>query len=382
MRLLFICISLISYCFSQYESHLKSKLMAKWDSLHNDTSYPGGSFGVSLPNGHTIGLSIGYADVENKLKMKATDKLLTGSSGKTYFSAIAMRLIYDGTLKLDKKVKDYIGNYSWYSRIQNANDITIRMIMNHTSGIERYVFDKQFENSIQNEPEKVWTVEDRLSYIFDKQPLFKAGSDFAYSDLNYIILGAVIEKITKRKIYDLADEWLLKPFNLNQTTKTDQLEVDGLVPGYTGPEGIMGIKGKTFNNGKSVYNLQFEWTGGGYAASGHDLAKWSKLLYEWNAFSPEMKTDFLQTTQKSIEKMRRGYGLGVFVFKVPRLGYDAVGHSGFMPGYFTEMFYLPKYKVSFALIINSSERKYRRDFFGHLISLVKTTVDFLEQREN
>ncbi|MCB0279180.1 MAG: beta-lactamase family protein [Calditrichaeota bacterium] len=189
----------------------------------------------------------------------------------------------------------------------------------------------------------------------------------------------MIEKITDRKIYDLVDEWYIRPIGLTEVEKTDRIDVPGLIPGYAGDDGVMGIKGKTVVDGKSIYNLQFEWTGGGYASSGRDLAKWSKYLYEWNAFNPKMKDEFLKTTEKSIERMRRGYGLGVFVFTLPRINTQAIGHSGFMPGYNTEMFYLPEYKTAFAFIINSSDPKYRRDFYGHLLAIVDSTIKFLKK---
>ncbi|MCB0279181.1 MAG: beta-lactamase family protein [Calditrichaeota bacterium] len=186
MKFILLLITLFISAQSQYKDELESFLNAKWDSLHTDQSYPGGSLGIALPNGDVIGLTIGYSDLEQKIKLKASDKLLIGSTGKTFFSAVAMRLIESGKLQLDKNVSDYIGDLDWYHQIQNAKDITIRHLMNHTSGIERYVFDQRFDSLIVNEKEMVWTVKDRLSFIFDKAPLFPAGTDFAYSDLNYI----------------------------------------------------------------------------------------------------------------------------------------------------------------------------------------------------
>jgi D-alanyl-D-alanine carboxypeptidase len=62
---------------------------------------------------------------------------MQGSVGKTYVAAIAMQLISEKKFSLDDKVSRYLDHFDWYGKIPNASDITIRMIMNHTSGVMR-----------------------------------------------------------------------------------------------------------------------------------------------------------------------------------------------------------------------------------------------------
>ena len=91
-------------------------------------------------------------------------------------------------------------------------------------------------------------------------------------------------------------------------------------------------------DGRFAVNPQFEWTGGGLAVSALDLAKWGKILYEGNAFDASMMAPFLDGVPARLGPESK-YGLGVIIRPSP-LGVT-YGHSGFMPGYMTELVYFP-----------------------------------------
>ena len=76
-----------------------------------------------------------------------------------------------------------------------------RVLMNHISGVVRYEFDPAFLRDLRKKPSRDWTVADRLGYLLDSDPPFPAGKGWTYSDTNYILLGAIIEKITHHKLY-------------------------------------------------------------------------------------------------------------------------------------------------------------------------------------
>ena len=100
-------------------------------------------------------------------------------------------------------------------------------------------------------------------------------------------------------------------------------------------------------------NPQFEWTGGGLAVTSLDLAKWGKLLYEGKAFDRSMMPALLDGVPARLGPAAR-YGLGVIIRPSP-LGVT-YGHSGFMPGYETDLVYFPDLKISVAVQVNSSAR--------------------------
>lgn len=330
-----------------------ASLQTLLDSFRVAGNYPGLSVGIIKKDNIHIALVSGYNDREKNIALKTSDRLLQGSVGKTYASAIAVRLIKEGRLLLDEKVSTYLGKYSWYARIPNAADITVRMIMNHSSGVMRYEFKPQFLKDLTANPDKVWKPEDLLQYVLDEKASFAAGQGWEYSDTNYILLGMIIESLTGKKYYDLVKTELLVPFRLSNTLPSDGRILKGLAQGYAGAENEFGGKDKVIaDDGRFIINPQFEWTGGGIYSTTADLAKWGKLLYEGKV----VDTSLLLSSAVAAKLGRdTKYALGVIVRQTP-LG-TAYGHSGFFPGYMTELLYLPQQQLCIAIQCNSSDFK-------------------------
>ena len=98
-------------------------------------------------------------------------------------------------------------------------------------------------------------------------------------------------------------------------------------------------------------NPQFEWTGGGIASTTADLARWGKLLYEGRAFDPSLLPRMLDGVPSKLGRDVR-YGLGVMT-RPTALG-AAWGHSGFFPGYATELLYFPDLEIAAAIQVNAT----------------------------
>jgi D-alanyl-D-alanine carboxypeptidase len=334
------------------QTDLKTALQAKLDEWHKAGSFPGATFGVVLANGESFGLAVGFSDRETKTAMMPTDRMLAGSVGKTFAAATALQLIKEGKISLDDKVEKYLGREPWFSRLPNAKDITVRQLMNHTSGLVRYEFKEQFTKDLTANPEKVWKPAELVAYLLDEKPPFEAGKGWDYSDTNYIVLGMIIEKVTGRKFYDEANRRLLKPLKLTNTIPQDGPRLKGVVQGYAGPSNPFGGKDAMIEDGKFVVNPQFEWTGGGYASTAQDLARWAKMIYEGKAFSPDLLPQVLDGVSAPMLGRETKYGLGVIIRKTP--AGTSYGHSGFFPGYMTDIMYFPERKVAVAVQVNTS----------------------------
>lgn len=122
----------------------RQRLQAKLDALHAAGQFPGATAGFVLADGSPFGLATGFSDKTKKIRMTPADLMLQGSVGKTYVAATALQLVHEGKINLDDKIEKYLGNESWFARLPNARDITVRMLMNHTSGLMRYEFREQF----------------------------------------------------------------------------------------------------------------------------------------------------------------------------------------------------------------------------------------------
>jgi len=331
---------------------LKKELQTKLDEWHKAGKFPGATLGVALANGESFGLAVGYSDRDTKTPMKPDDRMLAGSTGKTFAAATAMQLVKEGKISLDDKIEKYLGKEPWFNRLPNAKDITIRMLMNHTSGLVRYEFKEEFTTYLTAHPMKVWTPEDRLAYLFDAKAPFEAGKGWDYSDTNYIVLGMIMERVMGKTFYDEARRRFIKKFKLNDTIAQEGVVMPGVVQGYAGPNNPFGGKDAMIENGKFIVNPQLEWTGGGWASTGQDLARWAKIIFEGKAYDPSLLPQVLDGVSAPMLGKDTKYGLCVIIRNTP--AGVSYGHSGFFPGYMTDMMYFPDKKIALAVQVNTS----------------------------
>ncbi len=346
---------------------IKNSIALKLDSIYNkDTDFGGATIGVVLPEGQVLSFALGYVNEAKTIKMQPNARMLGGSTGKIFVSAAIMQLVATKKLSLDAKIMDYLGEFAWFTKIQNHESITVRHLMQHSSGISRYVYAPQFQIDIHKNADKQWTPKELLTYVFDEKPLFEAGTSFAYADTNYIILAMVLEKVAKTSMYDYVQKNVLDPFNLKTVSPQISRMIPGLVAGYNAPNDPL-FPGAVLENGNYKYNVQFEWAGGGFVENATDLAKAGKLIYEGAMFSKSLLSDFFN----GIEAKGLGgtWGLGVHIRNTP-MGMT-YGHSGFFPGYISNMLYYPDHKFAIAIQVNTSDAK-KLSLYRKLFQVVST----------
>lgn len=386
-RVCVLCLLLFSssvYCFAQSASKadqgsdaaLRQKLQEKLNEFHAAGKFPGATVGFALADGTSFGLAAGLSSRESKTAMTPAMLMLQGSVGKTYVAAVALQLVQEKKLGLDDRIEKYLGGEKWFSRLPNARDITVRMLMNHTSGLVRYEFKEQFVRDLTANPDKVWKPEELVSYILDTKAPFAAGQGWDYSDTNYIVLGIIIERITGNTYYQELARRILTPLGLRETIPSNSRTIPNLSQGYAGADNPFGGRDAMLNAGQMVINPQFEWTGGGIASTAADLARWAKLLYEGKAFEPSLLSSMLEGVPAQLGPEAK-YGLGVII-RPTALGVS-YGHSGFFPGYLTEVMYFPESKVAVSMQINTSVPRATSKPMGRfIIELAEIVVD--EQR--
>jgi D-alanyl-D-alanine carboxypeptidase len=354
-----IAASVLAFCVFAGQATQKapapaaSPIQAALDEWRASIQSPGASLGIVTEDGTATALVSGVSNRTAGTPMKTADLLMAGSTGKTFFAALALRMIEQGRLNLNAPISQYLGNKPWFSRLPNARDITVRMLMTHTSGLVRYEMNPKFTADLRAQPDKSWTPEEELSYLFDATPPFAAGQGWDYSDTNYIVLGMIMEGITGTKLYDEVERWFLKPLMLSGVVPTTSRRVPGLVPGYAGPKDPLGLPDEVMTNGVFVINPQFEWTGGGYATSAGALAQWGHALYTAKAISVRARDLMIAEAVPARLGPETKYGLGVIVRPTTPAG-PVWGHSGFFPGYQTELLHLPERGLTLAIQVNTS----------------------------
>lgn len=327
-------------------------LQSVLDSFYSGGSFPGVSASISMPDGTVIQLVAGEADTVRHLPMEPSARMLQGSVGKTYFAALALQLVGEGLFALEDPVSEHLGHIPWFSRVPNAGEITVRHLMNHTSGVMRYEFKEAFTEDLSALPDKRWTPEDLLAYVLDEEPSFSPGEGWEYSDTNFILLGMIMEAKTGEACYDMIQDRFLGPLGMENTVPSSSRSIPGLIQGYAGPGNPFGGTDEVLlPDGRFVINPQFEWAGGGFASTTGDLARWGRALYTGEAIAPELLALMLDGVPARLGPGSR-YGLGVILNDTP--AGPSQGHSGFFPGYLTEMAYFPDLDMAVALQVNTS----------------------------
>jgi D-alanyl-D-alanine carboxypeptidase len=364
-------------------SALLASLQAKLNELHQAASFPGATIGFVLPDGRSGSVSVGLADVENKIPLKPTDRMLAGSIGKTYVSAAILQVVQEGKLDLDMKIERWFETDSWFPRLPNAKDITLRMLMNHSSGIPEHVLNKDFIAEMKKDPDRIWKPEELVAYILDAKPLFPAGQGWSYADTNYILAGMIFERVTKKTVYGEVERRILKPFKLERTIPSDRRVLPEVIIGYSMPNSPFGFEGRVIVDGKFIINPQMEWTGGGFASTAEDLARWTKLLYEGKVLKKET-LDQMLTGVDAKEGRGSGagnkYGLAVQIR--PSEWGVSYGHGVWFPGYLSEMEYFPRHRVAVAVQFNTdASRTLKKGPRAYIADAMRIIVAEIEKKK-
>lgn len=368
--ILFLGIALsLTFSYSQIAEKvvLNDSVIALLNKTVTEKNIPGINFSVIISNGEIKNYSAGFSDVENKIALTAKNTFLSGSIGKTYAATLVFKLVESGKIELSKKYIDYFPDSEWQINLPNINDITVEMLLQHSSGLPRYVLKPEIWNAVHEDPNKVWTYEERLQVIFNEEPVNEAGKGWAYSDTNYILLGMLIEKVTGEAYYDLVRNSILKPMQLHDTHPSNARIIENLAVGYSKmPPGFQ-VPNKTVEDKQYFMNPQLEWTGGGMASTTEDLAKWAKLYYEGHLVSKTSLHAIITPNPngKNVEGTS-SYGMGSFIYDTQHG--EAYGHTGFMPGFNAIFIYYPKLGIAAAMQINC-------DYAGAFFKL----NDFMDQ---
>ena len=337
-------------------STIKEKVWEQVNAIREQDGFPGATIAFVLPDGTLGETAVGYADLERREWMRADDRMLVGSVGKTFVSATLLQLVDEGKIKLDDKIQKWLGTKPWFERLPNADNLTIRTLLNHTSGIPDHVEMQAFAEAVKRDPARAWKPEELLAFTFDKPPLFPAGKGWSYADTNYIVVGMIIEEIAHDSLYGQIEKRFIRPYNLSHTEPSDHPDLKGLIPAYADLTLSYGQPRKMAAHGDYDFNPQFEWAGGGFISNSADLARWVKILYQGRLFSHGAFAELV----KGVDTPRGyKYGLGVYI-RETALG-NAYGHGGQIPGYYSITAYYPEKNLSIAMQFNTDDSKLFKD---------------------
>lgn len=262
-----------------------------------------------------------------------------GSITKTMVATVLLQLVDEGKVQLDRSAAGYLPEFGLDKRI------TVRMLLQHTSGLFNYTGEPRPDESIEpgipldgkgflKNRYRTYSPHELIDVSLSKPARFEPGTQWSYSNTNYILLGLLIEKKTRSSYAEEVSKRVLEPLGLRQTS------LPGTKFGIDGPHahGYYGFRDGDDFRSLDVTKLNPSWafSAGEVISTTKDLDVFVQALLDGKLTSP-----------KSLEEMRKfretgptgGYGLGLLEVKLPaECGGATLGHTGGIHGYNSYMF--------------------------------------------
>ena len=256
-----------------------------------------------------------------------------GSVTKTYMAATILSLVRDGKLTLDDALS------KWVPGVANTAGVTVKMLLNHTSGIFNCTDDPQFHQ----DPIKDWTPSEAVALATAHPPYFAPGTDWHYSNTNYILLGMIAEKSGAAPAGALIRKRALEPAGLQNTF-------------FESEEALQGTLARGFDKNKNdvtdKYSMVTPWTAGAMTASGADLCGWiSSLLGGTSVLSEAERKTMLEAVDTG-GAMKYGLGVMILPASVTGAAGQGVGHGGDIHGFHTQAFWFPDKHTAICSVVN------------------------------
>jgi D-alanyl-D-alanine carboxypeptidase len=315
---------------------------AKLDSLMNhytSNGLPGASLAVySETEGWWAGAQ-GYANTEKKIPMQNCHLQYLQSISKSYMAVEILQLKEQGKIELDAPMTKYLPEkYSRY--IKDAGRITVRMLLNHTSGAPEYNSNPSFVSAVIQHPLENFSATDCLETIAGQELQFVPGSKYAYTNTNYLLLSLIGNAITGDHAAYIKKN-IFKPLDLSNSYYGNGY---GYLKGLDLPESYWDV----FNNGIPVNISKFQRStvvsskgDDGIVCTTIDAIKFLKGLMEGKLLKPESMKEMFDFVKD--EKGNKRYGMGMFYFDLN--GLTAYGHGGGGVGAGCGLLYIPSHKV-------------------------------------
>ena len=156
-----------------------------------------------------------------RTRMRVTDRFRIGSETKMFVSTVVLQLVGEGKLSLDDTVERRLPGL-----IPNGSDITVRQLLNHTSGLYDYAEDKAFLAQLDNR-RKVWAPRQLIALGTAHKPAFPPGAKWGYSNTGYIALGLMVEDATGNTLGAELRERIFEPLRLRGTSFDTRPQIAG-----------------------------------------------------------------------------------------------------------------------------------------------------------
>ncbi|WP_188068511.1 serine hydrolase domain-containing protein [Brevibacillus brevis] len=286
-----------------------------------------GILAVASENGKSRAYVVGVADKVTKKQMEADYRFRIGSVTKTFTAATVLHIVGEGRLNLDDSIEKWLPGVI-QGNGYDGKQITIRQILNHTSGLTDYLKSPDFDMS---ETKKSHTPEELVKLGLTLPPEFKPGKSWSYSNTGYVILGMLIERVTGNSYEEEMEKRIIEPLKLSNTFLPGNSRV---IPGINHARGY-GLENEAGElKDVTYYNPSIASSAGDMISTADDLNKFFSALLGGKLLKEEQLKQMLTSVPTGTKEMPNGYGLGIYQTKLKN-GVSVWGHSGRIPGFST-----------------------------------------------
>jgi D-alanyl-D-alanine carboxypeptidase len=312
---------------------LKSKIDAAASQILSSTGVPSASIAI-VKDGRVAYLqAYGQARLSPTLDAAPQMQYAVGSISKQFTAAAVLLLAQDGKLKLDDAVAKYL------PELTRAGEVTIRMLLSHTSGYQDYWPEDYVMTSMMTP-----TTADHILDVWAKRPLdFDPGTQWQYSNTNYVIAGRIVEQVSGTNLIDLLEKRIFLPLGMDNVYDADA----GRLPA-TDPTGYerhaLGPPRPSPQTGAG-----WMFAAGELAMPAHDLALWDISLIHRSLLAPASYTKMF-TPALLKDGALTSYGLGVHLDQ--RNGHRTIEHGGEVSGFVSENVVFPDDRAAIVVLTN------------------------------
>jgi CubicO group peptidase (beta-lactamase class C family) len=318
----------------------------------------------------------GRADEARRIAMHPDNQFNIDSIAKMMTATIVMMLTETRELSLENRICQYLPHVLMdglhvYQGRSFAEEIKVRHLLAHTSGIADNWAHPDFLSLIIANPQKRWTPQETIEFVKENcEPAFPPDGGFLYSDVGYNLLGLIIERATRRPMHEVFRTILFDPIGLDHTYRPSHEEARPSLPGRAPSQRFLGDMECTLLPAV----MTADWAGGGLISTTEDLNRFLRRFVEDRIFEEPGTKDTMFTWTESGPFHNYGLGVSRVLFdrsEAPQhsgLG-EVWGHTGSSDNF---MYYWPDQDTTMVGTLNQIECAW--DLYDNLASIMKTVL--------
>jgi len=317
-------------------TYSKKDTLQKLAEEYTKLGIPGLVIGVYTATDGYWATASGFSETETKTAMQTSNLQYLQSVTKTYLAAAILKLREEGKINLDAPITTYLPQHYW-RYIDKAGTMTVRNLLNHTSGMPDYLESPAYVSYALQHPDHIFTSDEFLSYIKGTSQQFTPGSKFVYSNTNYHVLALIVDAIAGSHD-EVIKQKILAPLALNNTFYRDITGRQNLVKSYIDIAGTGDIQNITLLQQSSIKSAKGD---DGIVATPFDAINFLRGLVEGKLLTTASLNEMIKWVNDDAGNPVYGMGL----YHVTYSNQTGFGHGGAGAGAGCALYYFPAKKL-------------------------------------